>query len=98
MSLPCFIGDELSAAGFRLAGFRIEIPARGREAVRLRHACEQAELVLITAEVAARVPEAELKRWQAAPRPLLLVMPDVRGRFTAPDLGAGLRRQLGLVE
>ena len=98
MAVACFIGDELSAAGFRLAGFRTNIPARGEEAACLRQACEQAELVLITAEAAARVPEPELRRWQAAPRPLLLVVPDMRGRVVAPDLGAGLRRQLGLVE
>ena len=53
---------------------------------------------MVTAEVAARVPESELRRLQAARRPLLLVVPDVCGRSTAPDLGAGLRRQLGLVE
>ena len=98
MDAPCFIGDEVSAAGFRLAGFRTEVPAPGEEASRLRQACEEAALVLVTAEVAARVPESELIRLQAAPRPLLLVVPDVRGRSTAPDPGAGLRRQLGLVE
>ncbi len=98
MGPHCFIGDEVSAAGFRLAGFCTEIPAPGEAALRLRQACEEAELVLVTAEVAARVPESELRRLQAAPRPLLLVVPDVRGRSAAPDLGAGLRRQLGLVE
>ena len=64
----------------------------------MRHVCDEAELVIITADVAARVPVLELRHWQAAPRPLLLVVPDVRGRVPAPDLGAGLRRQLGLVE
>ena len=32
MDAPCFIGDEVSAAGFRLAGFRTEVPAPGEEA------------------------------------------------------------------
>ncbi len=98
MGLPLFIGDELSVAGFRLAGFRTEIPSPGEEAACLRRACDQSDLVLITAEVAARVPEPELKEWQAAPRPLLLVVPDARGRLPAPDLGLGLRHQLGLLE
>ncbi len=98
MEPPCFIGDEVSAVGFRLAGFRTEVPAPGEEAARLHRACEEAALVLVTAEVAARVPESELRHLQAAPGPLLLVVPDVRGRSTVPDLGAGLRRQLGLIE
>ena len=93
-----FIGDELSAAGFRLAGYRTAVPAPGEEAACLRSACDQADLVLITAEAAARVPEPELRIRQVATRPLLLVVPDLRGRTKAPDLGAGLRRQLGLVE
>ena len=98
MGPPCFIGDEVSAAGFRLAGFRTEVPAPGDEALCLRRACGEAELVLVTAEVAFRVPESELRRLQAAPRPLLLVVADVRRRSKAPDPGIGLRRQLGLVE
>ena len=98
MGLPFFVGDELSVAGFRLAGFRTEIPGPGEELASLRRACDQSDLVLITAEVAARVPAPEMKKWQAAPRPLLLVVPDARGRLSAPDVGAGLRRQLGLLE
>ena len=98
MRPPCFIGDELSSAGFRLGGFRTETPAPGEEGSCLHQACEKADLVLITAEVAARVPESEMRQLLAAPRPLVLVVPDVRGRSVAPDLGAGLRRQLGLVE
>lgn len=98
MKRPCFVGDELSAAGFRLAGFRTETPMPGQEAVSLREAREVADLVVITAELAAHVPESELRRWQTALRPLLLVVADMRGRMNAPDLGAGLRRQLGLVE
>jgi len=29
MTTPIYIGDEVSAAGFRLAGLRIRVPAEG---------------------------------------------------------------------
>ncbi len=64
----------------------------------LRRACEEADLVLITAEVATQVAEPELRRLQRARRPLLLTVPDARGRVPVTDVGAGLRRQLGLAE
>ncbi len=95
---PHFIGDEVTAAGFRLAGLRTTVPDPGEEAAALCRACEEAHLVLITAEVAAKVPQSELRRLQGARRPLLLIVPDARERVSAPDLGAGLRKQLGLTE
>ena len=95
---PHFIGDEVTAAGFRLAGLRTCVPDPGEEAAVLRQACEEAQLVLITAEVAANVPQSELRRLQGARRPLLLIVPDARERLPDPDLGAGLRKQLGLTE
>jgi len=98
MRPPWFIGDEVSAAGFRLAGFRTATPLPGDELSVLRQTCGEADLVLISAEVANRVPKLERERMQRAPHPLLLVIPDVRRRHSTPDLGAGLRRQLGLGE
>ena len=95
---PHFIGDEVTAAGFRLAGLRTSVPEPGKEAAVLRRACEEAQLVLVTAEVAAKVPQSELRTLQGARRPLLLVVPDACGRLPAPDLAAGLRQQLGLTE
>ncbi|MEA3411140.1 MAG: V-type ATP synthase subunit F [Pseudomonadota bacterium] len=98
MRPPWFIGDEVTATGFRLAGFRTATPPPGDELSVLRQTCSEADLVLISAEIANRVPKLERERMQRASRPLLLVIPDVRGRHSAPDLGAGLRRQLGLAE
>ena len=95
---PHFIGDEVTAAGFRLAGLRTSVPQPGEEAALMRQACENAQPVLITAEVAANVPQSELRRLQAVRRPLLLIVPDARERLPAPDLGAGLRKQLGLAD
>lgn len=58
----------------------------------------EAELILITAEVAGWIPEETLGRTLAADKPLVLVIPDVRGRFQPPDVGVVLKRQLGMAE
>jgi vacuolar-type H+-ATPase subunit F/Vma7 len=91
-----FVGDELSAAGYRLAGVATFVPAAGEEYAMLERARSAAALVLVTAEVAARLPAAALAAAQAATAPLLLIVPDVRARVPAPDLGRLIRSQLGI--
>jgi vacuolar-type H+-ATPase subunit F/Vma7 len=93
-----FIGDEVTAAGYRLAGLVTEVPAPGTEAERLAAASAGADLVLITAEVAERVPAVRLARLFAALRPLLLVVGDACDRVRPPDISARLRRQVGVGE
>jgi vacuolar-type H+-ATPase subunit F/Vma7 len=93
-----FIGDEVSAAAFRLAGVAARVPGTGHEEAFLRQASGEADLILISAECAARIPHAVLRQAQAAPAPLLLVVPDVRGRLPAPNPAARLRAQLGMEE
>ena len=97
MSLPVlFLGDELSAAGFRLGGIEARTPPAGEEAAYFEQARQEAPFVLVTAEVAERLPPALLARALGAGRPLVAVLPDVRGRMAPPDLAAALRRQLGM--
>jgi len=98
MRPPVFIGDEASAAGFRLAGMRVHVPAVGEEEAVFRAARTEADLVLLTAETAQRICPETLRRALSAKEPLVLVVPDVRGRVIPPDPAAGLRRQLGLSE
>jgi vacuolar-type H+-ATPase subunit F/Vma7 len=93
---PIFIGDEVSAAGFRLAGARVEVPAPGAETTTLRDALRDRELVLITVEVARAIDPAVLRPLLAAPHPLLMLVPDVRGAVPLPNLGAQVRAELGL--
>lgn len=96
MTEVAFIGDEVSAAGYRLAGVRSYVPAQGEEAAVLAAARAEAALVLITAQRAAQVPAAELAAALAALRPLVLVVPDVRGLARPADLGKLVRKQLGM--
>ena len=55
MALVCYIGDEVSAAGFRLAGAAVIVPAPGGETAALAAARADGAVVLIAADVAARV-------------------------------------------
>ncbi len=96
MPAPIFIGDEVSASAYRLGGARVRVTSADEVAADLAWACREAELVLITAEFAARLPSDELVKTQSLLRPLVLVVPDVRGRTPLPDLSQWIRAQLGL--
>lgn len=96
MPAPCFIGDEVGAAGFRLAGADVRIPAPGGEADALAAALRVAPLVLVSAGVAARLPARDLERALAALTPMTVVVPDLSGEAPWPDPAERLRRQLGL--
>lgn len=96
MSAPVYLGDEVSAAGYRLAGARVRTPAAGEAAQALAWACEQAPLVLVSAAVAAQIGDAVLRPALSALAPLVLVVPDPQGLAPLPDLAARLRGQLGI--
>ena len=95
---PCYVGDEVSAVGFRLAGASVFIPRRGEEAAALAAASAEALLVLVAAETAARIPADVLEQAQTALTPLTLIVPDLHERVPAPDPAVRLRRELGLEE
>lgn len=94
--LPLFIGDEAEAAGFRLCGVRTLVPRPGEEAAVLEYAREEAGLVLVSACCAARVPATRLAAALATLSPLVLVVPEARGRVAPPDLEREVRALLGL--
>lgn len=96
MAAPVFLGDEVSAAGWRLAGAEVRTPAPGEEAAALAWACARTPLVLVSAAVAQGVGVAAMQRAGAALSPLVLVVPGLHGDAAPPDLAARLRGQLGL--
>lgn len=96
MTAPVFIGDEVTAAGYRLAGLRIYTPALDEITETLHQARRQAPLILITAEYAARLPAAILNEALAARRPPLTLVPDVAGAVPLPDLAERIRARLGI--
>ena len=98
MSAPIFIGDEISAAGFRLAGVRIRTPLPDELPNFLKWACANTSLLIITAEYAAMLPKADKQRLMSQEMPPVVVIPDVRAKTPIQDLATELRAQLGVLE
>lgn len=96
MAAILFIGDELTAAGFRLAGATVRVPAPGEAAAALDAARREAELILIGADCAGSLPRAVLREALAAATPLVLVVSGVRELAPPPDPAARVRALLGL--
>ncbi|HSO80850.1 MAG TPA: V-type ATP synthase subunit F, partial [Chromatiaceae bacterium] len=62
MSTPCaFIGDEVSAAGFRLAGFAAHYPAPTQATALFQRLRAEAALILITQEARGWVGEVPVR-------------------------------------
>jgi vacuolar-type H+-ATPase subunit F/Vma7 len=89
MPAPAYIGDEISAAGYRLAGAQVTVPGDGAASAALEVARASSPLVLISAAVAAGIDAAQLRAAMMALQPLVLIVPDVQGE-------ARLRGQLGM--
>jgi vacuolar-type H+-ATPase subunit F/Vma7 len=98
VSVPVYIGDAVSAAGYRLAGLRVQVPGTDELLTQIEQAAGDAPLVLLGAEIAARLPVASLDRLLSGVSPAVVVVPDVRGQSELPDLANRLRRQLGVLE
>jgi vacuolar-type H+-ATPase subunit F/Vma7 len=96
MSAFVFIGDDVAAAGWRLAGAATRIPAPGAEAATLAGALDEASLVLLAAEVAARIPDAQLRAALRRVTPVTVILPDLRETTAYPDVAARMKRQLGI--
>jgi vacuolar-type H+-ATPase subunit F/Vma7 len=96
MGAIVFIGDELTAAGFRLTGVETVVPNPEKTAAALAEARDEADLVIITAEAAERVPADVLETSLAAQAPVVAVIPDVLARAEPPDLARRLRGALGI--
>jgi vacuolar-type H+-ATPase subunit F/Vma7 len=93
-----FLGSEASAAGYRLAGADARVAIAGHEADAFAAARAVAELVIVEASVAQRLPPTHWRDAQAAASPLVVVVPDLDASAPMPDLAALLRSQLGLGE
>lgn len=91
-----FLGDELSAAGYRLAGVDARVPAPGQEEANLATALKQARLVLVSARCARAIPPAALEAALTLVSPLVMVVPEWDGSVPACDPADRVRRVLGL--
>lgn len=96
MTAPVFIGDEVTAAGYRLAGVRVLVPGEGAEADVFASALNGTELLLITAMSAARIPERQLRDALSRAEPLIAIVPDAANRVAVPDIAGEVDRALGI--
>lgn len=98
MSVAIYIGDEVSAGGYQLAGLRVHSPQAGQYRKAINRARDEAELVLVSAEIASHIPDEIMEGYLAAEHPAMVVVPDLRSRTLMMDLATRLRRQLGVLE
>jgi vacuolar-type H+-ATPase subunit F/Vma7 len=98
MAAPVFIGDEVTAAGFRLAGVRIRTPLQGELAAVLDWASRSSSLIYITAEYAATLDPEQQNQLFSQIQPPVVVIPDIRSNTPVQDLATRLRAQLGVLE
>jgi vacuolar-type H+-ATPase subunit F/Vma7 len=91
-----YIGDAVTAAGFRMAGVRTWSPAPGEEAAALAQARREAGVVLLSGEVAAALPAAQVDGALAALQPLVAIVPEPDAALSPLDPAGRVRAQLGL--
>jgi vacuolar-type H+-ATPase subunit F/Vma7 len=90
------IADEITAVGWRLAGARVQTPAQESMSECFREALDNADLVVITQEMASRLSSAELEAALDASEPPLLIITDLRHTQAPPDLEKAARHALGV--
>ncbi len=84
-----FVGDEVTALGFRLAGVETRVVREGELEPALAQARQDAAVLIVTPEIATRMG--------ATPKEgIVLVVSSVRGEVVLPDFALRLRRELGI--
>jgi vacuolar-type H+-ATPase subunit F/Vma7 len=97
MARALYIGDEATAAGYRLAGADVRVPDPGEVVETFRLACEEdLDLLLLAAELVEALPAEELQAAMLRERPLVALVSDVHGRHAAPDVAREVRFALGI--
>jgi vacuolar-type H+-ATPase subunit F/Vma7 len=97
MARVVYIGDEITAAGFRLAGLETQVTNGGGAVTALQAALDgEHDCVLFSGEFAGSVPPALLQQALAGIEPLFAVVPDIRGLAAPPDLVREVRNALGI--
>ena len=98
MSAPVFIGDEISAAGYRLAGLQVRTPTAEDLPEVIHWACQQAPLVLISSAYAALLPKADTERLLSQVSPPVVLVPEIGSTQPGRELAMRMRAQLGVLE
>lgn len=98
MAAIAFLGDELTAAGYRLAGIDAPAVPPGKEDGVLAAACSRSQVVLVSALVARNLDPDGLRARLAARQPLVMVVPEIGGLQPGHDPVQRARKLLGVGE
>lgn len=85
-----FVGDEVTALGFRLAGVETRVPNADEVESVLAAAEKDAALVIVTAELAGSSRKSPR-------RGVRLVIASAKGEVSPPDFVQRVRRELGIL-
>ena len=96
MSGAIFIGDELTATGFRLTGLETLTPEPADLAAAFADSRRRAALVIVTAGCARCVPEDLLGSALVADPPTVVIIPDVLARVEPTSLARRMKSILGI--
>lgn len=97
MARVWYIGDEATAAGYRLAGADVRVPAMEEVPDVFRRARDaEAELILLSAALVPALPPDELESALLGEVPLVAIVPDAHGRHAPPDVAREVRLALGI--
>ena len=96
MGQVIFIGDEVTATGFRLAGVACHSPERNELLNLLAEQRDECDLIMITAQFAAWLGADMVEKMALWSRPLVAILPDIRNHQTPPNLEHAVRRELGI--
>ena len=97
MAHVVYIGDEVTAAGFRLAGIDARTVEAKATADELRRAVtDGAELILLSGQLTEFLSPPELEAVLTATQPPGIVVDAVCGKSVLPDLTREVRATLGI--
>ena len=98
MTVPVFIGDEVTASGFRLAVMRVVTPEEGDLLEIFERACRNASLIMITSGYLSMLDKSLQEECLMRESPAVVVVPDIRNMEPIPDLSTQLRKKMGMIE
>ncbi len=93
-----FIGDEVTAAGYRLCGVDTTVATADRVLECIREAAERSQLILVGSSAVAGLDTDSLESLLAGQKPAVLIVPDIRGQHSLPSIAARVHKQLGMLE
>ncbi len=98
MPIAEYIGDEISAAGYRLCGIDVHIADKHNALSLVKAACARASLVLLGSKTALYINSKELDALMLNIQPPVMIVPDAGKLQSVPDITPLVYKQLGMQE